>query len=609
MSAVVRLVAAFAILLGTLWPAFGRTVSAQGTPEAQGYGRESDGYVGEFAEVLTQLDAFWQMNFERAGATYRKPTVIAVEAYLDTACGTVSPERIAAYCRLDETIYYSPGIFDEKSQRIGDFVPIVVTAHEWGHHVQRLIGLTPEPGNAFELQADCLAGAYTSEAGQRGLLDPGDVTEAVQASAEAGDPLGLPQDAPGAHGINDDRVSAFMRGYLDGATGCGLPLAAAPASGPDVTNPQPAPETEGRSRSLANLVPSQLDLPEGQSFRVADQGATTFDILASGFPDPGEAAARLREWRWQANSYRYFASDNPPPNAAGWVELSIHGFAGADGAAAALPYFASSRARALGLAPIEIALFGDQSAAITGPASNGTEMTIYARRGNLLIRATAISPQGTPRADVTEVALVPLRHLINDLGIVSPALRGLLPPTPMMPAGLVPAGDQAKSAGAIADTFADPDEAGRLFQAWGWREHAARSFVAEGPGTANGTTQFDVAAYRFADPAGASQALPFFVDTRAEALGLREVAAPVAGDEARAISGPVQGGHEATVYVRADTVLLRFTAVGSGTPMADIEALLSHLRKGTDSRSDDTTAFEGGPTGFHWSVGAADGTG
>ena len=81
---------------------------------------------------------------------------------------------------------------------IGDFAPIVVTAHEWGHHVQWLLGVVPEPGNAFELQADCLAGAYASDAGQQGLLDPGDITEAVASRRRHGDPLGLPQDAPGA---------------------------------------------------------------------------------------------------------------------------------------------------------------------------------------------------------------------------------------------------------------------------------------------------------------------------------------------------------------------------------------------------------------------------
>lgn len=173
-----------------------------------------------------------------------------------------------------------------------------------------------------------------------------------------------------------------------------------------------------------------------------------------------------------------------------------------------------------------------------------------------------------------EVALYPLRQLIDHVGVVSPVMLDLLPMAAMMPPGLEAAGDHARSAATNADTFADPDEAGRLFQSWGWREHAARSFTAPGSGTANGTTQLDVAVYRFADSWGASQALPYFLDARAEGLGLREIGGPVVGDESRAIGGPVEGGQEATLYVRVGDALLRLTAVGPGNPMADIEALL-----------------------------------
>jgi predicted metalloprotease len=178
--------------------------------------------------------------------------VTPLEDFVITGCGPARPENFAFYCPRDEAFYYSPDGFAEHERRIGDFAPIVVTAHEWGHHVQWLIGVVPEPGNAFELQADCLAGTYASEAGQQGLQDPGDVTEAVASSAEAGDPLGLPQDAPGAHGINDDRVIAFMRGYLDGVTGCGLPLSSdprlpdPPPTGPETGNPAPGPPTTDR---------------------------------------------------------------------------------------------------------------------------------------------------------------------------------------------------------------------------------------------------------------------------------------------------------------------------------------------------------------------------
>src|SRR5688572_19444853 len=129
------------------------------------------------------------------------------------------------YCPLDQTIYYAEAFFQDREAQVGDFAWKVVLAHEWGHHVQTLLGIEPEPGTTFELQADCLAGAYAQDAGTRGWLDPGDITEAVTGSAAAGDPLGLPQDRPGAHGTSDDRITAFMRGYLDGFFGCDVVIA------------------------------------------------------------------------------------------------------------------------------------------------------------------------------------------------------------------------------------------------------------------------------------------------------------------------------------------------------------------------------------------------
>ena len=155
---------------------------------------------------------------------YRAPTVETLTAPVVTACGPAGPVHLAFYCPAEEAIYYSPAGLKAHRRRIGDFAPIVVMAHEWGHHIQTLLGLAPSPGNVFELQADCLAGAYASDAGQHGLLDPGDITEAVAMEATAGDPLGLPQDMPDAHGINDDRITAFMRGYLGGVDACALPV-------------------------------------------------------------------------------------------------------------------------------------------------------------------------------------------------------------------------------------------------------------------------------------------------------------------------------------------------------------------------------------------------
>jgi predicted metalloprotease len=186
------------------------------------------------------LNAFWQRVIGAAGTSYRAPTVKTLEAPVETACGPAGPEDLAFYCRAEEAIYYAPAGLAAHRRRIGDFAPIVVLAHEWGHHLQRLLGLASAPGNTVELQADCLAGAYTSDAGRRGLLDPGDITEAVAMAATMGDPLGLPQDTPGAHGINDDRITAFMRGYLGGVDACAVPEDGR-RRGPDEEGADPQP--------------------------------------------------------------------------------------------------------------------------------------------------------------------------------------------------------------------------------------------------------------------------------------------------------------------------------------------------------------------------------
>jgi Putative neutral zinc metallopeptidase len=574
MPAVVRLAAAIAILLSALGPAFGLVVSAQGTPEPQRYGRESQGYAAQFADVLDQLDTFWREIFAETGATYRTPTVIRLEDFVITGCGPAGPEDFAHYCRPDEAIYYSPDALANHARRIGDFAPIVVIAHEWGHHVQRLVGLTPEPGNAFELQADCLAGAYASEAGQQGLLDPGDVTEAVQGSAEAGDPLGLPQDAPGAHGINDDRVISFMRGYLDGVTGCGLPLASAPV--PDAANPHPGPtsnESGVPEFALTALVPSVLELPQGQLFRLDSEGLSTFDDIVTSLPDPEEARDLLLESGWQENVYRIFASDNPPPNAVGWVALGVHRFASADGAAAALPYFAAARRNALGYQPVDVGLFADQTEAMTGQAANGEELIIYARRGNLVFRADGIAPNGDPTDDVFEALLIPLRQLVDEPRVVSPELFHVLPDVSSLLPGLILTEEHARSGGTIAATFPNVAEAERLFQDWGWRESAAHVFTGNTP---SGTTRVEVSVFRLESDRAAALALPYFLDARAEALELSESTSPTArADEVRAISGPVEGGQEATVYLRRGRDLFRITAIGTGNLMVDISTLLT----------------------------------
>ena len=183
---------------------------------------------------------------------------------------------MALYCPLDATIYLSPSFLETQQREVGDYAPITVLAHEWGHHVQFLTQ-TPDPGGTtIELQADCLAGVYTQDAEQHGLLDPGDISEAVTISRNAGEPIGLPQDHPGAHGINDDRITAFMRGYLNGLDACNLPLHAG-TTPPSPSPLPPAPVPQVRTLGL----PSTLPLAHASCFRIENDSVLSFEDLAS----------------------------------------------------------------------------------------------------------------------------------------------------------------------------------------------------------------------------------------------------------------------------------------------------------------------------------------
>lgn len=552
-------------MLPILLPFSGLTVHAQETPTPvpQGYRSDREGYAGEFTQVQAQLDVFWSATFQESGASYRTPGIVPINDVIDTACGQASPSSFAFYCPPDQTIYYSPMGFASHDMRFGDYAPIVVLAHEWGHHVQTLLALTPAPGNAFELQADCLSGAFASEASQQGLLEPGDVTEAVASSADAGDPIGLPQDAPGAHGTNDDRIINFMRGYLDGVSGCNLPLHA-----PD---PRVIEQQQTNPLPLLSLVPSGLELPRGYVSE-SEQGTSSFSDMLASFPDQDEAAAFLREWGWRENVYRIYTADNAPPNAVDWIVVAVHRFDSVDGAAAALPFFAEARRNATGFAPIDVGLFADQTEAMIGNTGEGRELIIYARRGNLVFRVDGIAPVGDPTADVVEALLVPLRQLVDEPRVVSPALFDAIPQVPQLLPGLDLSEEHARSGGTIAATFPDEDEAGRLFQEWGWRESAARVFTGE---SANGTSRVEISIFRFDSPFAAAEALPYFLDGRATALGLTEVPTGAArADEARAIVGAVAEGQEATAYIRRGRDLYRITAMGSGSPMTDLAALV-----------------------------------
>lgn len=171
--------------------------------------------------VLSDIDAFWAAEFAANGQDYYAAGIVPVSDVVFSSCGEFGPyDNPAAFCPLDDSVYHSVPLGQEIRTTVGDFAWIAVLAHEWGHHIQHLMGIEPELTIDRELQADCFSGAYAQRALQQGFLQEGDVTEAVVITILSADPIELEEMAEGAHGSSDYRVTAFMEGYFGGSPAC-----------------------------------------------------------------------------------------------------------------------------------------------------------------------------------------------------------------------------------------------------------------------------------------------------------------------------------------------------------------------------------------------------
>lgn len=162
--------------------------------------------AGRFVSVvLADTEQTWDRLFAARGAAYRKPTVVLFTGATGTACGVGQSAMGPFYCPLDQNVYIDLDFYRQLRERFrapGDFAQAYVIAHEIGHHVQNQLGimrkmeelrprLSEEENNALsvrvELQADCFAGVWAHHANARGLVEPGDVEEALGAASAIGD--------------------------------------------------------------------------------------------------------------------------------------------------------------------------------------------------------------------------------------------------------------------------------------------------------------------------------------------------------------------------------------------------------------------------------------
>ncbi len=227
-------------LLGQLAGQDGSTVQQQ-RPNATG----DDPQVDFVRAILGDTEDTWRALFQQGGAQYRDPTLVLFRGGVNSACGFASAAVGPFYCPGDQQVYLDLQFFDEMARRFsaaGDFAQAYVIAHEVGHHVQTLLGVSQQVQQARargarlegdngllvrqELQADCLAGVWAHHAQQRhDWLEQGDLEEALNAASAIGDDR-LQQQSQGrvvpdafTHGTSAQRVRWFRTGFDSGEPG------------------------------------------------------------------------------------------------------------------------------------------------------------------------------------------------------------------------------------------------------------------------------------------------------------------------------------------------------------------------------------------------------
>tara|TARA_R110002110_G_scaffold333755_2_gene544448 strand:- start:6367 stop:7266 length:900 start_codon:yes stop_codon:yes gene_type:complete len=213
-----------------------------GAPAQQVPVSAEDQELADFvAVVLADTEQTWQKIFAASGSRYEEPTLVLFTQRVASACGTASSAIGPFYCPADRKVYLDLTFFRDLDRQLGapgDFAQAYVIAHEVGHHIQTLLGISQqvrasgqgksaaEVNNLSvrqELQADCFAGLWGHSAKHYSdMLEPGDLEEALQAASAIGDDRlqkrGGGEVVPDSftHGTSAQRVTWFRRGFDSG---------------------------------------------------------------------------------------------------------------------------------------------------------------------------------------------------------------------------------------------------------------------------------------------------------------------------------------------------------------------------------------------------------
>ncbi len=210
------------------------TVSRQNSPESN--------RLADFVSVvLADTEDTWQPIFQEMGRNYVEPTLVLFSDRVESACGYAKAAVGPFYCPADQKLYIDLSFYRDLQERLqapGDFAQAYVIAHEVGHHVQNLMGISDKVRSLqsrvseveanqlsvrLELQADCFAGVWANKAqNSRQVLEPGDIEEALNAASSIGDDR-LQSQSKGyvvpesfTHGSSAQRVRWFKQGIQTG---------------------------------------------------------------------------------------------------------------------------------------------------------------------------------------------------------------------------------------------------------------------------------------------------------------------------------------------------------------------------------------------------------